>query len=1128
MKIYTFFIALILSITINAQNPKTALIQSSTPYIFSGEGINFYTANLTFSFYDSLSRPVPQGTKIGIFYKYADLVSNSLLYKNIDTSDYWGEFYFETDANGQISIDYLPHYIPTYSKANASNLTEYEQFYDVRNLIKDNIYKAKYYNGTDLGMDWNNPITILDNSDKAVIVGADSVKLVPTGRSGDEYVFACPGQKNPESINIQLQFFDQYGNPIPEDIPLVMFTPYDGDNDYSSPNVFATIYGKEYYFKSGSNGIVNFKFIPTLLQGYSTGYFYYGPWSDYKKQIGNLYQNEDEAWAQFLKDRTPNLSFAAVPYWANGTPIFNGYFSWYFPNRANYLRIGGKKPVVIGPDVMTVNTKGIIHNDKYLFTNRGIVEPATVEITQYDEIGRTVPGGTPIELVTTYNYLDNYAGNGFIVGKNIETATGNAMYYAYTDNSGFVKFVYTPPFASPTAMREYACLLLNTPIKGINWLYPELPVMTDGSTVPMLVGIVHSIQNANDNAHATIQFVPQSLQPGKIAAKVRIQVFDQMNRPALKGTQIRVYVDKGYLEGNNTFIERTLGKNGKITIFYLSPTRNIGYDGDVTLTVSGYANDNYYHFGGEWLDINSASMHMSGAAYNPIDGSLTKLLFGKTFRDVLSDLNPFKALGSMKNLSKAAELARQKRKELYRIAGDPNSTDLQLRQAEQEFQDAFKNVTANIAEFVKDVPGTSFNPNLPQSGFGLYQSLVQNGIRKHFINSITETLTKEQVKQATIRYIETKLHTKIFPQTISGNADFAISNSDERNTQSVTGSFNVKFDGPFYAHDGETGLHELLGLKIRISDIGNINYSSLNVGDQDLLPPNFVPDEIGQFIAGGGNFESVGFFEITNIDSNSGTIEFVANTEIFPSITSYPEIAVSKRITDTTNTAISWLDGSNILFSPNSVNDSATVFLTSIPTPKPVNEVDSIKMITALAFGSVDKDSNIVPLNLLSNAKFNFDLSEQYLDSIDVNKIIPFKYDTNTNRWIPLTPYSFSNQQIQFEISNTGIYGLGYNPGYFISGVKNDEIVTNFRLRQNYPNPFNPTTTIEYVIPERSEVNIILYDALGRRVKTLLNSVLEPGVHKLILDAKNLSSGIYYYQLFAGKYKDTKKMVLLK
>lgn len=85
-----------------------------------------------------------------------------------------------------------------------------------------------------------------------------------------------------------------------------------------------------------------------------------------------------------------------------------------------------------------------------------------------------------------------------------------------------------------------------------------------------------------------------------------------------------------------------------------------------------------------------------------------------------------------------------------------------------------------------------------------------------------------------------------------------------------------------------------------------------------------------------------------------------------------------------------------------------------------------------------------------------------------------------------------------------------------------------FNLGQNYPNPFNPRTKIEFELPEAAKVNILLYDILGREVKTIMNENKDGGYYLLEIDASNLSSGIYFYRMIAGNYVKTLKMSLLK
>jgi hypothetical protein len=94
-------------------------------------------------------------------------------------------------------------------------------------------------------------------------------------------------------------------------------------------------------------------------------------------------------------------------------------------------------------------------------------------------------------------------------------------------------------------------------------------------------------------------------------------------------------------------------------------------------------------------------------------------------------------------------------------------------------------------------------------------------------------------------------------------------------------------------------------------------------------------------------------------------------------------------------------------------------------------------------------------------------------------------------------------------------------------------VLSNFQLMQNYPNPFNPTTRIKFTVPQevrgkKQDVALIVYDVLGNEIATLVNEELLSGEYETEFDASKFSSGIYIYQLRAGKSIQTKKMVLIK
>jgi hypothetical protein len=130
---------------------------------------------------------------------------------------------------------------------------------------------------------------------------------------------------------------------------------------------------------------------------------------------------------------------------------------------------------------------------------------------------------------------------------------------------------------------------------------------------------------------------------------------------------------------------------------------------------------------------------------------------------------------------------------------------------------------------------------------------------------------------------------------------------------------------------------------------------------------------------------------------------------------------------------------------------------------------------------------------------------------------------------------TFDGQYFFFTTQKSG--DLGYNPYWVDAQVIYDLIMdvededsnpVDFYLSQNYPNPFNPTTTIKYQIPELSFVTLNVYDVLGNEITTLVNEEKPAGKNEVELNAHNLLSGVYFYQLKAELFSETKKMLLMK
>ena len=132
----------------------------------------------------------------------------------------------------------------------------------------------------------------------------------------------------------------------------------------------------------------------------------------------------------------------------------------------------------------------------------------------------------------------------------------------------------------------------------------------------------------------------------------------------------------------------------------------------------------------------------------------------------------------------------------------------------------------------------------------------------------------------------------------------------------------------------------------------------------------------------------------------------------------------------------------------------------------------------------------------------------------------------------PTKEQGYADDGINFiralSIDKNGQLDEQHNPNGSVQNIPN-----KYALHQNYPNPFNPITKINYNLPNTVKVKVDIYDIRGRKVKSLLNQLQDPGFKSIQWDALNdlgerVSSGMYFYRIETSEFKQTKKMILLK
>ncbi len=167
---------------------------------------------------------------------------------------------------------------------------------------------------------------------------------------------------------------------------------------------------------------------------------------------------------------------------------------------------------------------------------------------------------------------------------------------------------------------------------------------------------------------------------------------------------------------------------------------------------------------------------------------------------------------------------------------------------------------------------------------------------------------------------------------------------------------------------------------------------------------------------------------------------------------------------------------------------------------------------------------NIFPIKYFSHSQFEGGDSRKYAKSIGII------YES----------YSCHGCSCYENLVGCRINNISYGDTSMLVGLQNisSEAPKSFSLSQNYPNPFNPDTKIKFAVASVGQrhafdVQLKIYDAIGREVATLINQPLQPGTYEAEWDASNFPSGVYFYKLTVSseqltKYSETKKLVLIK
>ena len=152
----------------------------------------------------------------------------------------------------------------------------------------------------------------------------------------------------------------------------------------------------------------------------------------------------------------------------------------------------------------------------------------------------------------------------------------------------------------------------------------------------------------------------------------------------------------------------------------------------------------------------------------------------------------------------------------------------------------------------------------------------------------------------------------------------------------------------------------------------------------------------------------------------------------------------------------------------------------------------------------------------------------------DFSSILDSSTTLNTNYHVPSGKFTYGHLYY-WRVKASNILGASawstiWNFNITVTGLANNSSSTpsDFKLYSNYPNPFNPATKIKFDQPVKSHTSLIVYDALGRAVQTLVNTELKEGTYEYTWDASKYNSGVYFVRIISDKFAETKKMMLVK
>ena len=281
---------------------------------------------------------------------------------------------------------------------------------------------------------------------------------------------------------------------------------------------------------------------------------------------------------------------------------------------------------------------------------------------------------------------------------------------------------------------------------------------------------------------------------------------------------------------------------------------------------------------------------------------------------------------------------------------------------------------------------------------------------------------------------------------------------------------------------------------------------------------NFVsgPNEYTAQIA--DDFSENGEFTIWAVDENNS--KFFFNTD-FKTVVSDSLFNIKDALSADNRAVINFLD--DIAIEKVIVLSSPYPIIMTGLDPKAIQVTDSYSF-SIYPMNEADSSGKLMTLHY---DKVYQSEADDFYDSEESIRI--FKWDDEKTKWNLIGGYVDTlRNEVTVNIFGQGVYAAFTTD--FVQDIEKEqeEIPQQFKLEQNYPNPFNPKTTIRYALPKAAHIQIEVYNILGQKVAEVLNENKLAGNHEISFDVSQLSSGIYFYKITAGKFSAVRKMILMK